>query len=83
MIAPPERQPPPGDRKGSSESPQVFSEDFARFRRRSSVGPNQAMSPPLAPLHEHDTSPDSSDEDRKSYRVSEVDEAPNPRSSQL
>ncbi|KAJ9105873.1 hypothetical protein QFC20_004208 [Naganishia adeliensis] len=64
MIAPPERHPPPGtERKSSAETPQVFSEDFARFRRRSSVGPNQAMSPPLAPLHENDSSPDSSDED--------------------
>lgn len=73
MIAPPERQPPPGDRKASADHPQVFSEDFARFRRRSSVGPTQVVSPPLAPLHEHDSSPDSSDEDRKSLPIIQVD----------
>lgn len=66
MIAPPERQPPPGnERKTSAEVPQVFSEDFARFRRRSSVGHPQAMSPSLAPLHEHDSSPESHDDDRR------------------
>lgn len=70
MIAPPERHPPPGtERKSSAETPEVFSEDFARFRRHPSVGPNQAMSPPLAPLHENDSSPDSSDEDRKLWHT--------------
>jgi hypothetical protein len=67
MIAPPERQPPPGsERKSTDATPEVFVADYAQTRRRPSMGPTQGMVPSLEPLQEQESSPDSLDNDRKS-----------------
>lgn len=67
MIAPPEKQPPPGtEKKFTDPTPEVFVADYAQMKRRQSMGPTQGMVQSLAPLQEQESSPDSSDEDRKS-----------------
>jgi hypothetical protein len=68
MIAPPEKAPPPGsERKSTGDLPVVHSSDFARSQRRSSFSPNQTLSAHLAPLQERDSSPESHEDDRKSF----------------